>query len=122
MKDENNFTPFYSSFLALCKRDGLSPTEAAKRADISSGAPTAWKKKGAIPRPEQLKKLCALFNVSERELLGYSTPKEQPPAQGEGLGSANANLTVWDKVLDQMSPEELKQAIIRATEKLMNQK
>ena len=78
MKDEIIFTPFYSSFLELCKRDGLSPTEAAKRAGISSGAPTAWKKKGAIPRPEQLKKLCVLFQVSDHELLGYSAQKETP--------------------------------------------
>lgn len=78
MKDEIIFTPFYSSFLKLCRRDGLSPTEAARRAGISSGAPTAWKNKGAIPRPEQLKKLCVQFNVSEHELLGYSTQEEKP--------------------------------------------
>lgn len=81
MKDEIIFTPFYSSFLGFCKRDGISPTEAAKKAGISSGAPTAWKKRGAVPRPEQLKKLCALFNASEKEILGYSGQKEKPPAQ-----------------------------------------
>ena len=83
MKDEIIFTPFYSSFLALCERDKISPTEAAKRAGISSGAPTAWKKKGAVPRPEQLKKLCSLFDVSENEMMGYSGQKEPPPAEPE---------------------------------------
>lgn len=84
MKNEIIFTPFYLSFLRLCKRNNISPTEAARKAGISSGAPTAWKKDGAVPRPEQQKKLCALFNVSENELLGYSEPKKEAPALGEG--------------------------------------
>lgn len=82
MKNEFNFSPFYLSFLALCERDGISPTKAAKDAGISSGAPTAWKTKGSIPRPDQREKLCALFNVTENELLGYGGQKEKPPAQG----------------------------------------
>lgn len=83
MKDEIIFTPFYSSFLMLCKKKNLSPTAAAKEAGISSGAPTAWKYNGAIPRPEQLKKLCVFFDVSENELLGYSEQKENSPPIGE---------------------------------------
>lgn len=81
MKDEIIFTPFYSSFLRLCKKKGLSPTAVAKKTEIASGAPTAWKK-GAIPRPEQLKKLCLFFDVSENELLGYTEQKEKLPALG----------------------------------------
>lgn len=82
MKDEIIFTPFYLSFLRLCKKKGLSPTAVAKKVGIASGAPTAWKNNGAIPRPEQLKKLCVFFDVSENELLGYSEQKEKPPAHG----------------------------------------
>lgn len=77
MKDENFFTPLYSSFFRLCKRDKITPTEAAKRAGISSGAPTAWKNKGAIPRPEQLGKLCTLFSVTENELMGYERKENE---------------------------------------------
>ena len=99
MKDEIIFSPFYSSFLSLCKRDGISPTEAAKRASISSGAPTAWKKKGAVPRQEQLKKLCALFNVSENELLGYSAQKEQPALVPESR-------PLYPPEYDLLSPED----------------
>ena len=80
MKDEIIFTPFYLSFLRLCQKKGLSPTAVAKKVGIASGAPTAWKNNGAIPRPEQLKKLCVFFDVSENELLGYSEQKEKPPA------------------------------------------
>ena len=35
MKNEFNFSPFYLSFLALCERDGISPTKAAKDAGIT---------------------------------------------------------------------------------------
>lgn len=83
MKNEIIFTPFYSSFLRLCKKKGLSPTAVAKKTGIASGAPTAWKNNGAIPRPEQLKKLCVFFDVSENELLGYSEQKESSPPSGE---------------------------------------
>lgn len=102
MKNEIIFTPFYSTFLSLCKRDNISPTEAARRAGISSGAPTAWKKDGAIPRPEQQKKLCALFNVSENELLGYSGQKKEPPAQGRELGE---EVKEFIELYDRASPE-----------------
>lgn len=85
MKDEISYTPFYSSFIALCERDGIKPTKAAEKAGIASGTPTAWKKKGSIPRPEQLKRLCELFDVSESELLGYSAKKESPPPIRSGL-------------------------------------
>lgn len=104
MKNEIIFTPFYLSFLALCKRDKLTPTEAAKRAGISSGAPTAWKKKGAIPRPEQLKKLCALFNVSEQEMLGYSAQKEKPTSV-PGDGRSNAE-RLFMPLVDKLTPEQ----------------
>lgn len=70
MKNEESFSPFYNSFLSLCKRDGLTPTAAARNAGIASGAPTAWKK-GSVPKPEQRKRLCDLFDVSEDILLGY---------------------------------------------------
>lgn len=87
MKDEEFFSPFYESFLSLCKREKISPTAAAKKAGISSGAPTAWKK-GAVPKPEQRKKLCEIFGVDDTVLLGYKT--EKPASQaGGGLIVAN---------------------------------
>lgn len=107
MKDEIIFTPFYSSFLRLCKKKGLSPTAVVKEAGIASGAPTAWKNNGAIPRPEQLKKLCVFFNVSENELLGYSKKKESPPRGGE-LSEKDVRLIEWFRSL----PPEKQKAIL----------
>lgn len=86
MKDEEFYSPFYESFLSLCKREKISPTAAAKKAGISSGAPTAWKK-GAVPKPEQRKKLCEIFGVDDTVLLGYKT--EKPASDGGGLIRAN---------------------------------
>lgn len=81
MFNENNFTPFYSSFLRLCKANGISPSAAAKKAGISSGAPTAWKNNGSIPKPEQRKLLCQLFGVTDLELMGYEIMDPVPPEQ-----------------------------------------
>lgn len=79
MKYEEDFTPFYSAFLRLCRTHGLSPTAAAREAGISSGAPTAWKNNGSIPKPEQRKRLCKLFDVTDLELMGYYTMEPVPP-------------------------------------------
>lgn len=108
MKDELIFSPFYRSFIALCKRNGISPTKAAKDAGISSGAPTAWKTKGAIPRPDQREKLCALFNVTESELLGYGDGKENLPAQGGETSEKDKRLIQWFRSL----PPEKQKAIL----------
>lgn len=103
MKDEIVFTPFYSSFLRLCKRDRISPTEAAKRAGISSGAPTAWKNKGAIPRSEPLRKLCVLFSVDEDEMLGYKQKEKPTPVSESGLDAREAEFM---ELFRQLSEEQ----------------
>lgn len=115
MKDEIIFTPFYSAFLTLCKRNKISPTEAAKRAGISTGAPTAWKRKGAVPRPEQLKKLCLLFDVSENEIMGYSVQKEKPPAEPEAADSLKQEL---HSIIDRMSSKGKLMALLEKAEEI----
>lgn len=77
MFNENSFSPFYQSFLALCSQKEVSPSVAARDAGISSGAPTAWKR-GAIPKPAQREKLCDYFGVTDEVLLGYSREKNAP--------------------------------------------
>lgn len=111
MKDEFVLTPFYSSFLSLCKQNGISPTEAAKRAEISSGAPTAWKRKGAIPKPEQRKKLCDLFGVEDEELMGYSNPEKEKPTGQEGGGEVDPLTKELLGIISKMNVEQ-KEAIL----------
>lgn len=111
MKDEIIFTPFYSSFLRLCKKKNLSPTADAKEAGISSGAPTAWKYNGAIPRPEQKKKLSVFFDVSENELLGYSEQKEKLLTQGGELTKEQKEIVDKLVKLDEKSLEKISKFI-----------
>lgn len=93
MKHEKIFSPFYETFLRLCKENSLSPSAAARKAGISSGAPTAWKNYGAIPKPAQRAKLCDLFGVTDEVLLGYENPNEQKnTAPTSGSGPANYEL------------------------------
>ena len=82
MLNEKNFSPFYSSFLALCSQKGVAPSVAARNSGISSGAPTAWKN-GAVPKPAQREKLCAYFGVSDETLLGYKNAEKTPTLEGE---------------------------------------
>ncbi len=113
MKDEIFLTQFYSSFLSLCKRDGMTPSAAAKKAGISSGAPTAWKN-GAVPKPAQRDKLCKLFSVSDDELLGYK--KEKPSADGEELTPEEKELY---EILDSCGPDMVK-AILEVAKIIKN--
>lgn len=82
MSNEKLFSPFYTSFLALCSQKGVAPSVAARDSGISSGAPTAWKN-GAIPKPAQREKLCAYFGVSDEVLLGYKSAEKAPAPEGE---------------------------------------
>lgn len=114
MENEFNFSPFYLSFLYLCKRDGISPTKAAKKAGIASGAPTAWKTKGSIPRPDQRDKLCALFGVTENELLGYEAQKEKPPGEGELNKEEKEIIDLYNRASPELRAAAL--AMLRAAE------
>lgn len=102
MNDEFFSTQFYASFLSLCKRDGITPSAAAKKAGISSGAPTAWKN-GAVPKPAQRERLCKLFGVSDDEILGYK--KEKPSADGGELTPDEKELY---EILDSGGPDMVK--------------
>lgn len=82
MLNEKFFSPFYTSFLALCSQKGVAPSVAARDSGISSGAPTAWKN-GAIPKPAQREKLCAYFGVSDEVLLGYKSAEKAPAPEGK---------------------------------------
>lgn len=63
----------------------LSLEEAANRVGVSKATMHRWEKKGDIPQPYHLGKLCELYGISARE-LGFSEPvAEEQPAIGEEL-------------------------------------
>lgn len=92
MLDKKISTPFYARFLELCHENNLSPAAAVKAAGISSGAPTAWKNKNAIPKPEQRQKLCELFKVTDSDLMGYEKQKKPAGTEADGQVAEIINL------------------------------
>lgn len=54
---------FWSVFVGLCAKRGVSPNAVAKELALSSGSVTSWKG-GAIPRPTTIKKIADYFGVS----------------------------------------------------------
>ena len=92
---------FYQTFLSLCRERKMSPTAVAKEAGISSGAPTAWKK-GAVPKPEQRRRLCVFFGVSDEYLLGYG---EKSPAAEDRDGLDELDMELMAR-LKQLTPSE----------------
>lgn len=70
---------FYDQFVDLCAQKGIAPTAAALELGFSKATPTKWKKSGAVPRGDTLKRVAVYFGVTERSLL------QDEPVQ---LGSA----------------------------------
>ena len=60
---------FYDKFAHLCALKGVSVTKATEEIGLARTIATKWKKTGAIPRGETLKKIAAYFDVSESYLL-----------------------------------------------------
>ena len=88
---------FYDEYLILCDRKGVSPTKAATDIGLSCAAPTKWKKTGATPNGETMKKLAAYFGISVDELLGK---EKQPTAMGELSDEEKAMLDLFRQAGD----------------------
>lgn len=67
---------FYDKYVELCKQKGVTPTAAALEIGLSKATPTKWKRSGATPSGDNLKKIAAYFGITESELL--SEEKIQP--------------------------------------------
>ncbi len=75
---------FWRNFVALCNKNGVTPTALCEMLGYSNATATKWKK-GAIPRSTTLQKIADYFNVSVIDLIGdlgaannsYSLPYEE---------------------------------------------
>lgn len=76
---------FYDRYVQLCEQKKVKPSRAAEDAGVSKSAVTNWKKNGAEPTGENVKKLCAYFEVTRSELFGEQN--EKPAAKSDGLTS-----------------------------------
>lgn len=74
---------FYPSFVALCKKKGVSPSRAAQEAGISKASVSKWKQNPSrYPSANIIGKLTRYFDVSVSELLegdGSLTPEASQP-------------------------------------------
>lgn len=59
---------FWDNYYKLCAKEGKTPNKVAAELDISSGTVTGWKK-GALPRPQVMQKLCDHFGVTKEQLI-----------------------------------------------------
>lgn len=78
---------FWSAFVDLCAKRGVSPNAVAKELTLSSGSVTSWKG-GAIPRPTTIKRIADYFGVSPDLFLEKTDEpgiKEAHATEGEGL-------------------------------------
>lgn len=69
---------FYEQYVELCSQIGKTPTAVALEIGLSKATPTKWKKSGATPSGDNLKKIAAYFGVTESELLGDEKIKLTP--------------------------------------------
>lgn len=77
---------FWSVFVDLCAKRGVSPNAVAKELTLSSGSVTSWKG-GAIPRPTTIRKIADYFGVSPDLFLEETDEpgiKKAPATEGEG--------------------------------------
>lgn len=73
---------FFDVFYELCKRKGVSCKRAAEEIGLSNSITTKWKKTGATPSGDTLRKIAEYFDVSVGYLLGEETEKA-PTSEGE---------------------------------------
>ena len=85
---------FWSVFVGLCAKRGVSPNAVAKELALSSGSVTSWKG-GAIPRPTTIKKIADYFGVTPDLFLAETDDpsiKKAPGINAEGLSAARKAL------------------------------
>ena len=67
-KEECDSAVFWSNFISLCTRKGVSPNTVCSTLGLSNATATKWKK-GAIPRQSTLKMIADYFGVSTKLLF-----------------------------------------------------
>ena len=105
---------FYDNYIRLCEKIGKSPSAVAIENGITKSNVTYWKKGRNMPSDVTLAKLAAYFGCTIAELTGEMEQKEKPAPE-----SGN-ELEILDKIIDNMSREELLDFISKATDMLRN--
>lgn len=104
---------FYNNYLVLCNSVGKTPSAVALEIGFSKSTVSRWKA-GQSANDATLQKVADFFGCTIAELTGEMEQKEKPAPE-----SGN-ELEILDKIIDNMSREELLDFISKATDMLRN--
>ena len=78
---------FYDTFEQLCRKKGVTPTQAGRDNGISQPVVSMWKKRGSIPNGVTIMKLCEYFDTNPAYLMGNEMAKGSGFGGGSGSGA-----------------------------------
>lgn len=113
---------FYRKYVGLCNEIGKTPSAVALEIGISKPSVNRWKNGGGVT-DATAQRIADYFGVEVSTLLDKGDDREEekkPPAGSRELYAGD--MEFWRKVIEYAPPEELKEIIIRATEKLADLK
>lgn len=106
---------FWSVFVDLCAKRGVSPNAVAKELTLSSGSVTSWKG-GAIPRPTTIKRIADYFGVSPDLFLEKTDDlgiKKAPDPKIEGFVPTMKD---WEEQAENWTDDQILQAMQKLVE------
>lgn len=74
---------FFDRFEELCRMKGVSCKQAAIDNGLDGSSPSQWKKRGSMPKPENLATLSDYFGVSVLYLIGLEEKENDQHAMSE---------------------------------------
>ena len=92
---------FYTNFVRLCNKKGVSPSAAAEEMGFQRSVVTRWSK-GVMPRTATVEKLSEYFGVAPEELLA---DKKETPASVAADGVDELDREALD-IIHQLPPEK----------------
>lgn len=103
---------------AVLKERGLTGADLSRKIGLSTAVYSQWNTRKTKPSNKNLVRVAEALEVPVSALTGER--KEEPSVSS---GELNAeDMEFWKKEIENASPETLKEIIIRATEKLAEQK
>ena len=105
---------FYDNFVFQCTKINKKPSVVAQELGLAKSSVSHWKARGAAPRDVMKHKIADYFGCSIFDLTDEVEQKEKPAPE-----SGN-ELEILDKIIDNMSREELLDFISKATDMLRN--
>lgn len=89
---------FYTNYVDLCNKRGLSPSAAAEAMGFKRSVITRWAK-GANPRQATLQKIASFFEVTVEDLIGNADNKKDPATNRDEI-----SFEQWMAIYESLSP------------------